>query len=139
MDITLLKGFNALFESSFPKKCVCCGRVFETAEQFLFETQELPLGKSSLKEAVEEDGLTIVEIFRNCPCGSTLMDEFQSRRDHTEKGRIRRENFAKLMDYLIDQGIPQEAARQELLKFLRGENSEIVIDLLKTLKSEAGS
>jgi hypothetical protein len=139
MNIELLEGLNALFESSFPKKCACCGRIFETSEQFLFETQEVPYGKSSLKEVIEDDGAAIVEVFRNCPCGSTLMDEFQNRRDDTEKGLIRRQNFAKLMDYLMAQGVPKETARQELLKFLHGEASEIVAELLKTLNSNTSS
>nr|WP_305906829.1 hypothetical protein [Methylomarinum sp. Ch1-1]MDP4519536.1 hypothetical protein [Methylomarinum sp. Ch1-1] len=88
-----LQGLIALFDASFPKKCSVCGREYHNAQQFFQETKELPTGKSCLKEAIEDDGTAVVEVFRNCACGSTLMDEFSNRRDTTEHGRLRRKNF----------------------------------------------
>jgi len=88
-----LIGLTAFIEKSFPKKCSVCGAIFQTADQFLTETQNMPNGRSSLKEALEEDGTEIVEVFRNCSCGSTLMEEFNSRRDNSTIGKERRAKF----------------------------------------------
>lgn len=123
------KGLTALVESSFPRKCSCCGKTYATAESFLAETQKLPSGRSSLKEALEDDGTAIVEVFRNCICGSTLMDEFNSRRDDSSKGQARREIFDKVVDQLQKQPMSKELARAEVLKILQGKQSE-VLDLV---------
>jgi len=123
------KGLTAMFESSFPRKCSCCGKTYATAEIFLAETHNMPSGRSSLKEALEGDGTAIVEVFRNCVCGSTLMDEFNSRRDDSSKGKAKRATFDKLVSILNKQQISKELARGEVLKILHGEQSE-VLDLL---------
>ncbi len=125
----LFAGLNALAESSFPKKCANCGRSFETAEAFLLETQGVNESSSGLKQSVDDDGRQIVEAFRNCPCGSTLMDFFSDRRDLSEAGLKRREKFEKLLIFLVDNGLDRETARQELLKVVRGERSEILSSL----------
>lgn len=119
-------GLNALAASAFPKKCTCCGRVFENSEQFLRETEKIPTAKSSLKAATEDDGSIIIEVFRNCPCGSTLMDEFSDRREMSEKGEKRRKKFQQMLDFLQGKGLAREVARPELLKLLRGEKSEVL-------------
>lgn len=119
-------GLEALAASAFPKKCSCCGRIFENSEQFLRETERIPTAKSSLKAATEDDGSIIIEVFRNCPCGSTLMDEFSDRREMSEKGEKRRRKFQQMLDFLAGKGLPREASRPELLKLLRGEKSEIL-------------
>ena len=85
-----------------------------------------------MKQVIDEDGSAIVEVFRNCSCGSTLVDEFSSRRDDSERGRGRRAEFSRLIDFLVTKNIPAETARYELLKVLRGEDSEL-INLLKPL------
>lgn len=125
-----LNGLTALVESSFPRQCTCCGKLYQSAEQFLSETHSQPSGRSSLKEALEEDGTVIVEVFRNCSCGSTLMDEFSSRRDDTEQGKKRRDTFTKLMDVLQERSISQEVARAEIIKILQGKHSDL-LDLLR--------
>ncbi|MDT8426378.1 MAG: hypothetical protein RQ733_10430 [Methyloprofundus sp.] len=124
------KGLTAMVESSFPRKCSCCGKSYATAESFLAETQNMSSGRSSLKESLEEDGTVIVEVFRNCVCGSTLMDEFNSRRDDSGKGQQRRATFDKLVSLLQKQQISKGVARAEVLKMLQGERSE-VLDLLR--------
>lgn len=126
MDRELFDGLNALAESAFPKSCACCGRTYHTAEEFLHETEKIPTAESSMKSALEDDGSTIVEVFRNCPCGSTLMDEFSDRRDMSDKGNKRRQHFNKMMDYLEQKGVSKEVSREELLKVLRGEKSTIL-------------
>ena len=126
MDSELFDGLNALAESAFPKKCACCGRSYKTAKEFLHATEKIPTASSSMKSAIEEDGSTIVEVFRNCPCGSTLMDEFNDRRDMSERGNKRRRHFNRMMDYLEQKGIAKDISRVELIKVLRGQKSEIL-------------
>jgi len=75
---------------------------------------------------VSDDGSRIVEAFRNCPCGSTLMDFFTDRRDMSEKGLRRRERFGELLDYLVENGMERAAARAELLKVLKGGSSAVL-------------
>lgn len=120
------QGLSALFESSFPKTCSVCGKVYKNSDQFLSETQNMPNGRSSLKEAIEDNGTTIVEVFRNCACGSTLMDEFSSRRDNSSRGQKKRQQFDKLLNILQQQGIPTEIGRREIINFINGQHSDII-------------
>lgn len=122
-------GLRALAEASFPKRCASCGRVYETAEQFLAETAPLRPDRSGLRAGEDDDGRTIVEAFRNCVCGSTLMDVFSDRRDLSPAGARRRERFGALVEYLAARGIDRVAARAELLKVMRGEHSELLAQL----------
>ena len=128
----LFEGLRALAESAFPKKCANYGPVFESADQFLLETVDIERAKTSLKQAEEEDGTKIIEVFRNCPCGSTLMDFFSDRRDTSEKGAIRRNKFDELVVFLNKNGIDNDVARMELLKVLRGGKSEILSKIVTT-------
>ena len=79
----------------FPKHCRCCGKVYLTPEDFLQQTKPLQNQQSGLKEDETEDGQLIVDVFRNCVCGSTLMDEFKSRRDTSPEGLRRRAQYHK--------------------------------------------
>jgi len=122
----VFKDLKELAESSFPKKCANCGRVYDTAEQFLSDTDNINPEKSGLKESVNDDGSKIVEAFRNCPCGSTLMDLYNNRRDLSEVGLQRRKKFEDLLVFLVANGVERAMARLELLKIMRGEKSEIL-------------
>ncbi|MES2205228.1 MAG: oxidoreductase [Pseudomonadota bacterium] len=122
----LFLGLRALAESNFPKRCLCCGRQFDNAAQFLKETQQLRKGISGLKQSKDDDNCTIIEVYRNCPCGSTLMDFFSDRRDLSELGISRRKKFGKLMDYLVAQGLEPEIARDKLLNFLQGQPNDLL-------------
>jgi len=126
-----LKGLTAFIEDSFPKTCATCGTTYQTAAQFLTETEGLPNKRSSLKEALEEDGSIIVEVFRNCPCGSTLMDEFNSRRDDSLQGKDKRDKFEQLIMALLKQQVPIEIARIEIHKLFEGKKTEALDYLLK--------
>jgi len=118
-------GLKAFSSDSFPKRCSRCGREFRSAEQFLHETRRL--GHSTgLRESQDDEDRTLVELFRNCPCGSTLMECFGDRRDMSAAGIRRREKFRELMQLLVDAGVDREKARGELLKVLRGGQSEIL-------------
>lgn len=88
-----LRGLNAL-PFTFPRKCHNCGRVYQTEIEFLEQTQALRNGRSPFKAFEDDDGRVILEVFRNCVCGSTLMDEFHSRRDNSPEGQRRREAYA---------------------------------------------
>lgn len=126
MDQSLFDGLVELAESAFPKRCASCGRVYETADEYLKATHAVSPRHSGLKQSVDDDGHVIVEAFRNCECGSTLMDIFNNRRDLSEAGNRRRQRFGELLDYLVSQSVDREAARTELLKVLRGEHSELL-------------
>lgn len=125
-DKDLFAGLKALAESAFPKRCRNCGRVFEDAEQFLYETKHIDQSRSGLKQSWDDNDATIVEVYRNCLCGSTLMDFFSDRRDLSEFGIKRRDKFGKLVEQLVTRGWSNDLARTELLKLLRGEHSELI-------------
>ena len=131
-------GLRALLESSFPKHCGNCGRIYESVEQFLAETEDMPDGRSSLKSALEDDGSEIVEVFRNCACGSTLMDEFNSRRDDSDQGKKRRAEFDNMLEALRRHKLPDSVARTEILNFLKGRPSHL-IELLNRKTEEPES
>lgn len=127
---TLYEGLQALAESAFPKKCSTCERIFHDSEQFIKETEVVRPTVSGLKQTQDDDGSVIVELFRNCLCGSTLMDAFNDRRDLSDKGEKRRQRFAELQAYLVkEHTIESDVARDELLKVMRGESSELLSDI----------
>ena len=74
--MSLYRGLQAISDLSFPKQCATCGKRYETVEQFVFETESLRKS-TGLKEDFDDNDQIIVGLFRNCSCGSTLMDEFQ--------------------------------------------------------------
>lgn len=125
MDLSLFADLQALANTAFPKRCNTCGRVFHTPEEFVRETESIH-GVSGFKSSCDDDGRPVVELFRNCPCGSTLMDAFRDRRDTSEVGMRRRAKFGELMDRLEARGLSRDVARAELLKVLRGEGSELL-------------
>ena len=120
------QGLKALAETAFPKKCINCGRSFETVDQFLSETRAIGDLSSGLKQSEDDDGSKIVEAFRNCTCGSTLMEFFGDRRDLSEKGEQRRKRFGELIEFIVSNSIDRQIARIELLKVMRGEKSDIL-------------
>jgi len=80
-DPELVRGLKALAETTFPKRCRCCNRVFNDVADYVMQTEAMPNGRNGLKQSMDDDGKVIVDLFRNCPCGSTLMDSFGDRRD----------------------------------------------------------
>lgn len=138
MDTQDFEGLRALLDSAFPKTCANCGYVYLSAEQFFLETRDMPRGRSSLKAAIEDDGLVLVEAFRNCRCGSTLMNEFGCRRDQSEKGQRQRLAFDKVMGQLKARNIAEDIARAEIIKFLHGQPNTLVMLLAGQHPSPAG-
>jgi len=135
---TFYKGLQNLVDSTFPKKCNKCGKVYESKQEFLAET--MPVRDISLEDksglfSLEGGGMdTAVGVFRNCKCGTTLMVDFQDRRDNSVDGQNRRDEFKKLLDALVEHGVKYDIARDELLKVLEGKRSEIIEDLLGEIK-----
>ncbi len=125
---TIFKGLQALFASSFPKKCGTCGKTYQNIEEFWKETGSIR-NLSGLKESYDDDDKTIVEVFRNCVCGSTLMDVCLDRRDLSETGLERRVQFDRLLGLMEKSGIDAQIARQELLSFLSGHKSALLEQL----------
>lgn len=126
----LYQGLQALADSSFPKECNNCGQVYETAEEFIRQTKKLQPDTSGLKQSLDDDDSVIVELYRNCECGSTLLDFFTDRRDTSPQGLERRRKFGELLDKLVESGLSEIIARVELIKVLRGEVSDILQDMV---------
>lgn len=130
-DETLFANLQTLVDSTFPKRCSTCGRNYATAAEFCAATSALSPDHSGLRQTHDEDGKPIVELFRNCVCGSTLMGDFHSRRDSSAAGSKRRQRFDELLRLFEERGIDGAVARRELLKLMRGQKSEL-IGLIKT-------
>ena len=79
----LFRSLRALEEATFPKVCRNCGHRYEDAAEFLAATRQVRPDHTGLKEGIDEDGAAIVEVFRNCACGSTLLETFSDRRDQS--------------------------------------------------------
>lgn len=119
---SLYAGLQALSDSAFPKKCANCGRQYDSPEEFVAQSEALGSG-SGLKKSLDDDDQPIVELFRNCVCGSTLMDFFSDRRTTTDIGVKRRQVFSRMLETLEQRGMGVAESRQELLRLMRGERS----------------
>ncbi|MDH5600072.1 MAG: oxidoreductase [Gammaproteobacteria bacterium] len=102
-----------------------CGKIYNNEEDFINDTTTIN-NHNGLKQSYDDDDLPIVELYRNCSCGSTLMNFFGDRRENTSAAEKRRKKFGELLNYLVAQGLEHSVARIELLKAIRGEKSEIL-------------
>jgi hypothetical protein len=118
-------NLRELAQGSFPRRCHTCGRSYETADELLHATTSIASDHSGLKQGFDDDGIAIIESFRNCTCGSTLMDFFHCRRDVTISGVNRRKTFDRLVSQLLNSGIEELRAKAEILKWLQGEGSDL--------------
>ncbi|MET0123762.1 MAG: hypothetical protein ABW124_22250 [Candidatus Thiodiazotropha sp. 6PLUC9] len=124
----ILDGLQELSDTAFPRTCSNCGREYASLDDFIKETQQLK-GRTGLLENIgcpEEGDEPIVELYRNCICGSTLMEFFSNRRDTSEKGQRRRAVFEKTLASMVENGIPRDEARIELIAVLRYGKSHIL-------------
>jgi hypothetical protein len=119
----LFEGLQALSDSAFPKRCSRCGRQYDSPTDFVRHSRP-PRNGSGFKSGYDDDETPLLQLFRNCECGSTLMDFFNDRRDTSERGQKRRQLFGELLEALEQQGLPPEEARPELRKLMNGEHSE---------------
>lgn len=120
---SLFEHLMALENNSFPKKCPTCGAVYQNIEDFTRKTQHIS-GKSGFKSAEGDEGETILELFRNCICGSTLLDFFSDRRDTSNNGEKRRLSFNKVLEHLVKNGVEIDKARSELKYYIKHKESE---------------
>ena len=125
----LYNGLKALAHTSFPRKCAKCGQVFNTLDEFLAKTEDINQ-TSGLKEADGDTGDPVIELFRNCSCGSTLLEYCQERRNNSEQGIIQRKKFDNILQSLISKGWEEDIAKQELRKVARGQKSELLNEFL---------
>lgn len=123
-DVDPFTGLTDRSKTAFPRRCPSCGRYFESAEAFFKETHCVRNGASGLKSTRDDQDRPMVELFRNCPCGSTLVQCFNDRRDLSEPGLRRRRLFDQLLRLLENKGMASQQARVELLKLFRGQSSE---------------
>lgn len=118
-------GLKSIVESAFPKKCPMCEKIYNSEQDFINDTTDIN-NQTGLKQSYDDDEQPIVELYRNCSCGSTLMNFFGDRRGNDVTAEKRRIKFGELLDYLIDDGFEPTTARRELLKAIRGEKSEVL-------------
>jgi len=131
------KGLQPLSEHSFPKYCKSCGKNFETVADFIEQTKPVPRHRSGLQESqITKQGQRIIELYRNCDCGSTLMDFFRNRRKLTKMGAWRRQLFGELLEQMCSKGWRRKNAREELFKIIDGVEiksaREIELNIVKT-------
>lgn len=122
-------GLKSIIESAFPKKCPMCGKTYNSEQDFINDTTKIS-NQTGLKQSYDDDEQPIVELYRNCSCGSTLMNFFGDRRNNDVAGEKRRIKFGELLGYLVSEGLELNVARGELLKAIHGEQS----DILKNIK-----
>lgn len=120
-ELQFFEGLRALAEAAFPKHCACCGRVFATAGEFIGQTRAMRQDASGLKQSFDDNNVAIVEVYRNCLCGSTLMDLFSDRRGTSEASQQRRQLFERLLSLRQEKGMQRGAARAYLLRVVRGQ------------------
>lgn len=129
----LFAGLQVLVEATFPKRCRTCGREYADATEFISATQQVRPDHAGLKQSLDDDGNPIVDLFRNCACGSTLLESFYNRRDLTDVGMKRRRRFEDLLAKLIGAGVDVVVARAELRKLMRGQ-ANAVIEIIRAVK-----
>ena len=122
----IFAGLRELVESAFPKRCAHCGREYRNSAEFLAATQPLRENISGLKQSRDDDDNVIVDLFRNCVCGSTLLESYQNRRNLSEDGIKRRVRFQEMVAKLVFMGYTEEASRVELLKLMRGQPNDLL-------------
>ena len=125
-DDEFFRGLRELVDSAFPKQCKNCGREYRSSAEFLVATRPLRADSSGLKQSRDDDGQMIVDLFRNCICGSTLLESFGDRRNLDADGIIRRKRFENMVCQLVEMGCPEETARGEMLKLMRGQPNEML-------------
>lgn len=111
-----------LTNQAFPKVCRKCQKVYRDEFEFFSETLPVPHVRSEIR-AVEDDPDEpedfYLEVYRNCKCGSTLMERFHSRRDMSPAGMERRKAFEDMVDVLEGAGYSRPEGQEMLRNFLR--------------------
>ncbi len=80
----------------FPKGCKTCKKTFQTLDDFLNETVEIPASTGLIEVEVFPE--SPVGLWRNCLCGSTLLVLCDDRRDPSEEAARQRRIFSKCLN-----------------------------------------
>lgn len=121
----IYEELKAFVDESFPQECSMCGKVYNSLGDLLDDTEGV--GKpGTFVNSLGYQNVPYVDMCRNCSCGSSLMVIFESRRDMSDTGRKRRDDFQLMMDLIMQQGIDQETAQRELLGVLAGHPSQLL-------------
>ena len=131
-------GLKALAQDSFPKRCRNCGLEFASEADYFQQTQAIRPDITGLKAVHDDEVGPLVEVFRNCVCGSTLLVNCASRRDDSAAGRSRRRLFDELLGYLVQHGVERAQARDELLRVASGERSEALESWYGQIAAQGG-
>lgn len=123
-------GLRAVVDDDFPKTCRNCGRTYQTIGEFIRDTVSTTQG-AGLKQGFTDDEQAIVELFRNCQCGSTLMSPVQSRRGSSDLASECREQFDTLVAQMAAAGKTHESAREDLRQVITGGYGDILEQLKK--------
>jgi len=116
----LFKGLIAFEKASFPKVCAVFGKSYNSSEEYCSQTA-IVSGTQDLRFVDDEEDGRFLELFRNCTCGSTLLECFKDRRQSDSRRKI----FGELMALLVEEGRTDNEARVELLNFLSGKSDSI--------------
>ena len=127
---SLYADLKNIEDTTFPKKCGTCDKVYNTLEEYIADTEQLRPGVTGFEESCDDEDKPILGLYRNCKCGSTLLNFFGDRRDSSEIKTQRRKHFGVLLEKLVSRGIDRNVARNELLKVVRGEYSELLTDII---------
>lgn len=115
----LLAKFRNLANEGFPHHCAC-GRSYKDLEDFLARTTSPHASSSGMVASLVGEGAEVVDLFRNCACGSTIMVIIQERRNFSRRTRYHRHLMQATMDACESAGVSHEQARGELLACIRG-------------------
>ncbi len=123
---TIYEGLLAMLETEYPKTCPRCGTVYPSLEAFIDRTNPVSGGGTGLMGYDTGDTMQQVAMYRNCVCGSTIATFCNDRRDTSPAGARRRVMFDQLLTQLQANGVAASTARLELLKFLRGQKTDLL-------------
>ncbi|MBL1292870.1 MAG: CbiX/SirB N-terminal domain-containing protein [Thiotrichales bacterium] len=124
-------GLCGVVDDDFPKTCRNCGRTYQTMGEFIRDTVSTIAG-AGLKQGFTDDEQAIVELFRHCQCGSTLMSPGQkSRRGNSDLASECREQFDQLVAQMAAAGKTHESAREDLRQVITGGYGDILEQLKK--------
>ena len=127
----ILNGFELLCDSSFPKTCTKCHRVFKTFHDLVEVTYKATGQVGNLKtyeakwfsEIVVSKGEDLVLVnYMDCICGSTLCIVGKDRRGESDKAAHYRDLFDKLLTKFEVLGFN----RKKAIQFLRKSFSELM-------------
>jgi hypothetical protein len=112
-----------LQQSSFPRACESCQKVYQNEREFFRDTAPVANDDDNAGARIQanSDNGGYLEISRHCPCGAIVKERFHSRRDLSEEGLRDRATFEDLLKAVEESGVERAQARTMLLDFLAGE------------------